>query len=149
MTERNGNGRHESQPEDDVASIIEDLCLDGLSLLEVAERRGMDLPGLTRWAGQPHVRSLLQALRGLSDTRTALVSARARTDAAHALRRLALDGETRETARKACVDLLRLAPDAITLVSDPPDQPAPPGSHDAVRALLERLADAPVEHDDA
>jgi hypothetical protein len=149
MTERNGKGRLDPVPDDDPASIIEDLCLDGRTLLEVAERRGMDLAGLTRWAGQPHVRELLQALRALSDARTTLVSARARTDAAHALRRLALDGETKETARKACVDLLRLAPDAIAPPTDTSDHSPPHGSHDAVRTLLERLADLPAEHDDA
>jgi len=123
------------------AAVIESLCAEGLTLAQVAEKHGLSLPRLTRWAMEPEAQAMLATLRGLCESRTALVSAQARIDAAHALRRLAMDEESKETARKACVDLLKLEP---AREEGPAKQgesaPAPPESHDAVRALLERLA---------
>lgn len=125
-------------------ALIDDFTLSPLSLAELAQSHHMSVLDLARWAADPPQRAELHAIRDLSNTRTDLLVSHARTEAAHALRRLAAESASAETQRKACVDLLRLGlpplptkARAARPASDiPPDIPA---DADTARHLLEAL----------
>lgn len=124
--------------------VVEDLCRDELGLAEVASRHGMTLMQLARWAGRTGNVWLLEALAELTARRSMLLAARARADAALALRRLAVDRKNPETARKACVDLLRMEVDASRVVraasAEGGEREAGESDEAALLGLLERLA---------
>ncbi len=123
------------------AAIIEDMARGDQSPLQIAQRHGMSLAQLIRWASTPTTAQQLARVRRLADERAALAVSSARVAAAHALRELALDTEHPETARRACVDLLKL--DTRPVDHEAPASEAPPDisaeSRDAIRALLEHL----------
>lgn len=126
--------------ETDVEALLEDLARADDPPHEIARRHGLSPAELTRWAATPEAARLIDETRRLADDRAAMAVSRARVAAAHALHRLALDAEHPETARKACVDLLKLeprapAPDGGAEEDDEPDA----SGRDAVRSLLERL----------
>ena len=98
----------------------------------------MNVASLARWAARPQNLLLIEQARDLSLLRAALVAARARTEAALSLRRVALDHQNTETARKASVDLLRLcAPPHEIRAPNPGFRPEM--GEDAIRSLLEKL----------
>ena len=124
----------------EAARIALDLAKSELSLETVAERHGMSVAALASWAARPAAATALRTLRGLVEAQTAARAAFARAEAARALHELVRDGESKETARKACVDLLKLDldgsrnhPDQHDAADAPPHQEPP----DRLRGLLE------------
>jgi hypothetical protein len=91
-----------------------------LDLEEICAAQDVSLEELAKWASLVTTQSRLQALRRLADTRTQFLLSRYRAHAAARLIELTGGEESAETARKACVDLLRLnvteaeGPDAET-----------------------------------
>jgi len=132
-------------------TLIDDFTINPQSLADLARAHRMTIPALAKWAGAPMNRRTLEAIRDLSDARTDLIVSHARTEAAHALRRLAVDSESAETQRKACVDLLRLGIAPAPARARAP-KPAPADGaheaeavdHDALRRVLEAYAERPA-----
>lgn len=81
---------------------------DGRDPARAGAQCGVTLLDATRWGASAEGHDALGALQHLARARVALVTARAKVDAAHALLDIARDEASRETARKACVDLLKL-----------------------------------------
>ncbi|MFG0253194.1 MAG: hypothetical protein ACF8NJ_10005 [Phycisphaerales bacterium JB038] len=77
-------------------------------LEELCDGQGLTLEQLAGWAEQARTRGTLAALRRLADLRTQLMISRYRAHAAARLIELTGGEESLETARKACVDLLRV-----------------------------------------
>lgn len=138
--------------------LLDDLLGDNLDLRPIAQRHGLTLAQLARWAERPNVARAMRRLRQLSDARANLIVSRNRVGAAHQLLKLAMGEETGvsssagETARKACVDLLKLGNNALIerpVAAEPvatstigvSQQPSTE-ELDAVRALLEALGSA-------
>ncbi len=127
------------------ASLLADLFTERADLTTIATRHAMSLKLLAVWAQRPRITQLLAALIHLADDRADLALARARADAAHAMRRLATSDSDPDLARKAGLDLLKLPrkpardpdnlPSAADLLSS--TNPARTFDHDALRALLE------------
>ena len=90
--------------------LIQSLAQGEQDLHTLATKHGMSLIEMSRWIDEPRQAKLLDALEQLNDSRTSLLVAAARADAASALRRMAT-AESNELARKACVDLLKLQRD--------------------------------------
>jgi len=133
-------------PADDVDAAedaIQALYGGRTDLRRVARDLGLSLVDLAAWARAPAGAAAIASLRRLADHRAALALSRARTDAAKALLRLARDRDAKETARKACVDLLRLTPDEPAPTSPPPtgfaDEELTPEEADAWREALEHI----------
>jgi hypothetical protein len=95
-------------PQSHRETLMDDFTLSPLSLGDLARTHRMTIPALAKWAGAPLNRRVLDAIRDLSNTRTDLIVALSRMEAAHHLRRLASESASAETQRKSCVDLLRL-----------------------------------------
>lgn len=124
------------------AAIIDELARGDHSPAQIAQRHGMTLDQLTRWAARPTTARRLANVRRLADERAALAVSAARVAAAHALRELALSAENPETARRACVDLLKLDTNPTSAHENNPPETSPDiaaESRDAIRALLEHL----------
>jgi len=134
-------------------AMLEDLATRRGGLASIARRHALSLADLAARIAEPGAQRALRALAALADERASLRLATARIDAADALRRLALDDESKETARKACVDLLRLPTDAPAAHADRPsdDGPGRDQSRDASldEALLRWLERIAREDDDA
>lgn len=92
--------------------VLNDLWREDLSLAEIAERHDVSLATLARWAAKDRNVRMMERLRDLVALRAGLLAARARAEASESLWKLASDRSNPETARKACVDLLKLEPDA-------------------------------------
>lgn len=127
-----------NRPTKRALAIVEDLSVGEHGLAEIAARHSMNVASLARWAARPRNVLLLEQARDLSVLRATLVAARARTDAALSLRRVALDRDNPETARKACVDLLRLCAQPDEIRAPNPDFPSAEDEN-ALRGLLEKL----------
>ena len=80
----------------------------GTDLVRAARAHHLSLGDLARWSASGPGAEAIAALRVLAQARSALAVSRARADAARALARLARSADANETARKACVDILRL-----------------------------------------
>lgn len=119
-------------------ALLADLATGDDAPEAVAERHGMTLRDLAHWATRAPTIEFMRRVRRLTEERASLAIGRARLGAAHALRRLAEDAEHPETARKACVDLLKLDPAPPPV--PPQAGPAPTERDEAgVRRLLDRL----------
>ncbi len=68
----------------------------------------LSLAEVARWGSTSAGGAAISSLQRLAQARSALAVARAKAEAAQALLELAQDEESKETARKACVDLLNL-----------------------------------------
>ena len=91
--------------------IVEELLAtlhDGGDPVAAAKRHALSLSEVANWSAGPTGSAAMAALRTLAQARSSLAVARSKVEAAKALLTLAQDTEARETARKACVDLLRL-----------------------------------------
>ena len=131
--------------------VRDGLQRGAVDLHELGGSCGMTRDAMARWAERPTNASMLDRLEALARRRTALIVASARAEAAKALLALAVDVEgAAETARKACVDLLKLDP---SVGAAPASAHAHPPAHrnagdasseapDAIRAALERLGQA-------
>ncbi len=101
-------GTRAGEPLETESALVSALHSDTLGLDELAERHALTLRQLTDLAQRPDAADLLTRTRRLADERADLIISRARTGAAHRLLGLAHDDDNKETARKACVDLLRM-----------------------------------------
>lgn len=106
------------------ADILRELFSNSLELEPLAHCLGIGVRDLANWADRPDTAALLTGVRRLSDERAELIVSRARTGAAHRLLELAQADDNPETARKACVDLLRLRDPAGAHASTGGAQPA-------------------------
>ncbi len=90
-------------------ALLGDLLAARHDLLQLAQMHGVEPEDLATWVAQPGVRKTLSGLCALSDFQTQLLLSQYRRFAATRLLRLATgeDAEVTESARKACVDLLR------------------------------------------
>lgn len=89
----------------------------GSDLVRAAKSCGLTLRETARWSATREGAETIASLQSLAEARSSLVVSRAKADAARALVTLARDQEAKETARKACVDLLRL--EVVSLGRDP------------------------------
>lgn len=89
--------------------LLADLVGSRTTARTTAEKRGLTLRELARWATDSENRAALAALQELADAQAGLVISRARAEAARRLLLIAKQKDAPETARKACVDLLGLA----------------------------------------
>src|SRR5690606_8465055 len=114
----------------DTAKLIADLIAGKWGLEELAERHDITLEELARFVASGMTLRRLAALRQLADAQTQLMLSKHRQFAVAKLYELAQgDGET---ARKACVDLMKLdVKNAPTATVRPPEpvwelEPIPP-----------------------
>ncbi len=91
--------------------LVESLAAGESDLHALADKQGLSLIDMARWVERPRHAELLRLLENLQNRRMSLLLAAARADAAESLRRMATAESPRETARKACVDLLKLQRD--------------------------------------
>lgn len=130
-------------------SLIGGLFSQTSALEDLARTHGLTLRDLLAWAERPDVLALRRSMREVADDRADLIVSRARTLAAHRLTALASGAANDETARKACVDLLRLRapsgaalPEAPTMPDADPHDSASDTSDDDLLSGLEALARA-------
>ena len=137
-------------PDSDPDVLMDDFAHGPHSLAEVARLHGMSIPAMLTWARMPMNHRTLRAIRDLTDVRTDLIVSGARSEAAHALRRLAVESASAETQRKACVDLLRLGlPAAPAKARTGKDAGAPSHADSGADAdALRRVLDAMAERSD-
>lgn len=104
--------------------------------LAVAEAFDLSLEELATWAGRDRTMRSLRGLRLVADMQTQLILSRYRLTAAAKLLQLASQEESSETARKACVDLLK-----TELTFPEADAANEPGAavdeHNVLKALAE------------
>lgn len=88
-------------------ALIDDVIYSGKSLRAIARAGDFDFDELIAALCAPEAaRMLTNAARAL-DAQAALALGRSRFDAVRRLKRIALTASSEETARKACVDLLK------------------------------------------
>jgi hypothetical protein len=93
------------------AAIIQALIAGERDLARLSAEhfpKGGALRQLAEWYRTPEIADMIAALRGLAEDRTDLVVAHARATAALRMLQMAGDTEHRDSARKACFDLLKL-----------------------------------------
>jgi hypothetical protein len=138
-------------PEPDPELLMDDFAQSPRSLAELARMHRMSIPSMLTWARVPVNQRTLRAIRDLTDARTDLIVSGARSEAAHALRRLAVESDSAETQRKACVDLLRLGLPAPASKQRGAREPSTSGAAEAGTDgdALRRVLDAMAERTDA
>lgn len=102
-----------------LGAVASELIDGEIGPIELAERSGLTLIELAQWASARNGARLLEGLARLAELRARMVIARYRATAAASLIEMATRNDGSETARKACVDLLRLTPD----ITPPPSSP--------------------------
>jgi len=122
--------------DDRISELLLASLQAGRDLAPAARACGVSLSQAAAWSASPAGQNAISSLRQLARARSSLVLLKARADAARALVKLARDQNAKETARKACVDLLRL--DDSVSPSPPADAPAPIDDADQ-RAWLDAL----------
>ncbi|HYE01769.1 MAG TPA: hypothetical protein VD963_00900 [Phycisphaerales bacterium] len=90
--------------------LVAELAAGVTDLAEAARRAGASALELAWWCAGTEAEGVLRELVRAGEQRSALLVAHARAEAAGRLMELARSEEHPETARKACVDLLKLAP---------------------------------------
>ena len=88
--------------------LIRSLAAGETDLHALAREHGMTLIEMAKWIRLPRHVKALALLEELLERRTSLLIADARSNAAAALRRMATADTPKETARRACLDLLKL-----------------------------------------
>lgn len=87
--------------------IFEHLVQAKHAPAQLAQKLGLSLSELAKWASQPKHSQVLESLARLADVRAQMLVSEYRASAAIRLIEIATDSEGGETSRKACVDLLR------------------------------------------
>ncbi|MCK4873586.1 MAG: hypothetical protein KAS72_12765 [Phycisphaerales bacterium] len=115
------------------------VCILGgrMDLEEICASKRLTLQQLADWGSRDRTQQALDALRRLADVRTQLLICRYRAHAAAKLIELTGDEASLETARKACVDLLRVNV-AESVATAPPEEQEPIDA-EALRAFLSEL----------
>ncbi len=120
--------------------LLRDVLRGRHDLEELCQERKLTLEQLADWAGEAETRSTLASLRRLADLRTQLMISRYRAHAAARLIELSGGEESAETARKACVDLLRVNVAEMETLEERGEGPAPVQiDTKAVRVFLAEL----------
>ncbi|MBC7771237.1 MAG: hypothetical protein H7210_01955 [Pyrinomonadaceae bacterium] len=101
--------------------LIESLAKGASDLCALANQQGMSHIDMARWIERPRHAEFLRLLENLQNRRMSLLLAAARADAAQSLREMAVSADVKETARKACVDLLKLQRDREVSGNSPTD----------------------------
>jgi len=127
--------------------VLADLYSGSVDLKRLATRLNLSLSELAQWASTERGARSLWSLRRLAEQRAGLALSRAKADAARALLKLARQGESKEIARKACVDLLRLSSDASVKPDDREDDELSPQEQRAWREALEGVGLASTSAD--
>ena len=114
------------------------------SAIDLAREHDLSLLAVAKWAARPENVELLSGLVRLSNVRAQIVLSQYRTSAAAKLIEHAMNGESGDISRKACVDLLKIDlpifREEPVPGSNPGDRPAPVSSA-AVRRAFRELAD--------
>lgn len=116
-------------------ALIADLIRAEADWVAIAEKHNLSTDQLAEWASRDTTARTLTSLSALADFQTQLLLGRCRLMAASRLLTLATADETSnaETARKACVDLLKLDRQHLDATPQEDNEPlAPP----QLRALL-------------
>lgn len=132
------------------ARLQQDLAGGTTDLYELAARHNMTRLDMARWAQKPRHARMLAALERLADRRTSLLLAAARAEAARALLELARtgDSQTKPTAHRTCIDLLKLEP-AILHPDDEPTGPATAPSPESADLDADTVLDRLARHAEA
>lgn len=137
--------------------LIQDILAAQQDLVALGERHGLSADDLAGWVAEPETQKTLGGLCLLADLQTQILLSRYRLVAAGRLIRLAAEdgsSDSREVARRACVDLLKLdlkRVDAMGAESgglDGVDEEVAGGVGAALRRLLyggEETTDRPTE----
>lgn len=88
--------------------LVRLLCEAQTDVLELAEMEGLSFNRIAEWSNQQLTQATLLGMCRLNDVRAQLLVSRYRTLAAARLFELSKEESGGETARKACVDLLKL-----------------------------------------
>lgn len=91
--------------------LLPNLTAEHHSLAEIAAQRGLTIHQLTAMLNDAHAREDLTRRDKLESARTRFIINDARASAALILKKLALNADSPETARKAAADLARFRPD--------------------------------------
>jgi len=84
------------------------LCEAQTDVLDLADQEKISFANLAEWSNNTKTKSVLHGMCRLNDIRAQLLISRYRTLAAAQLFELSKEESGGETARKACVDLLKL-----------------------------------------
>ena len=108
---------------------------------KLAEKLGLTLTELAKWASEPKHARVLENLARLADIRAQMLVSEYRASAAIRLIEIATDSEGGEVSRKACVDLLRADLGVFDKTQSSEDQlPAQP-SEEAILNALQKLGE--------
>ena len=108
---------------------------------KLAEKLGLTLTELAKWASEPKHARVLENLARLADIRAQMLVSEYRASAAIRLIEIATDSEGGEVSRKACVDLLRADLGVFEKTQSSEDQlPAQP-SEEAILNALQKLGE--------
>lgn len=88
--------------------LMRSLAAGESDLYQIAAAHKMSLLEMAKWARRPRVMDVLAMLQRFSEQRASLMLADARAQAVESLRRMATADAPKETARRACIDLLKL-----------------------------------------
>ncbi len=128
--------------------LVEAVYRGRLGLLSLADRCGVTLEELARRASRSEIVEALGEIQKLTNARTSIVVSKARTAAARSLLELAQDREAKETARKACMDLLGLRDVALDEErAEGNRQEVGEEAMSAIHRLLERVGAATAGED--
>jgi hypothetical protein len=129
-------------------ALLDDLTDPVLDLHDVAARRGFSRRRMARWTQGERASATIDELIDFADRRAELLLATGRAQAVRALVGLTrLEGDkTRETVRKACLDLIKLntgwapTPPAPGAPGGAPDGDDPAPTAEEIAAAVESLA---------
>ena len=132
--------------------MLGDLLAAPTDLRRLARKHRITLDELGRILASPETSTALRVFTMAGDATAAIAIGRARINAIAALRAISRDADNPESARKACVDLIKTAPAPLA-----PPRHAPAGeqqahaidasTEDLIRRALAAFAPHPPEDD--
>jgi hypothetical protein len=122
--------------------VLSDLLAGPADLRRLARKHRITLEELVRLLASPETSTALRVFTLAGDATAAIAIGRARISAIAALRAISRDTENPESARKACVDLIKTAPAPLASPHHPHPDSAPTGRLDAATEdlILQALA---------
>ena len=130
----------------DPDACIADLADNLPDINKLAQQHNLSPAALLRWTSAQPTLNRIDRHNALYNSALRLALSRAAVRAVAALLDRALDASSPETARKACVDCIKLAPDSAQHPPSAPTQP-PENEDELLRALTDKLT-TPAEHID-
>lgn len=144
-----------SEPTNDQQrAILEDLLAPNANPKRIAKKHGVSYQELAQIIAAPETTGVMRAFGLLSDATASLTIGRARLRAIGSLRSISIDTENPESARKACVDLIKATPAPLAPVNAPSavDEHQSDTLDESTRAMLrdalEAFARSTAEGDD-